>query len=229
MANRLSSIAAQPRALRGVLSVLWLPPLVWACAGTTELVPARGPTQGKAKTAAVATSPAGVKVVADPAAWDKEHASPLDSLAVKVKVTNERTTPITLTRSGIALVGDKETMPALSADKIDVRPVRTTLGEDPADPEPSLGLMESTTPGLVSHADNEPNGGTVTVQAAKREAERFSLPEGAIPPGHFVEGYVFFERMPEANQRLDLELAIKASADGPVVTTVALPFRVRED
>jgi hypothetical protein len=170
-----------------------------------------------------------VKVVADPAAWDDEHAAPLDSLAVKVKVSNERTTPIVLTRSGIALVGDKETLPALPASKIDVRPVRTTLGEDPADPEPGLGLLESTTPGLVSNADNQANGGMATVQAAKREAEKASLPEGAIPPGHYVEGYVFFERMPEASQRLDLELAIKASADGPVLTTVALPFRVKED
>lgn len=160
-----------------------------------------------------------MQVVADTSAWEGSGALTRTTTPVALAIVNASGQTLYSARSDISLVAAERVMPALTADLIAVKPLRTTTGMPPT--QPDLGSED-----LFMYPYDADAVTAEPAEELRDEVRAAALAEGPVPPGQRVAGFVYFDRLPQEVARVDLEVALRARPDGPRVAVVRLPFRV---
>lgn len=208
------------------------------CSGATELEPARSANELGDDTAYVETN--AVTIVADGDGWSgddgvQEHVTP-----VAITIQNGGDRPVRLRYSNVSLVGaDGTTYRALppfdiegSVDEQVDRLVPRFQHERFA-VAPHLGNvyqgLEVEPP--LAYADEEYHDHLydtwrVEIPLPTKYMREVALPEGSVGPGGELSGFVYFERVPESAEHVELQIDLVNAASGESLGTASIPFEV---
>ncbi len=189
--------------------------LVLGCV-RSELRPADDARQFPPGGPAVVDQRAGVRVIANPEGWEGSVTVEEKLLPVELVIDNLSPQAVYFSHGDVMLVGTRHSVKPLAPEKIQrIRPQRTSVGLPP------------------DHIDYE--GGDVTLLASvsraneeetrpAKEARAAAIPDATIGPGERLRGFVYFDELPPAGERLELRVPVRGP-EGALVT-LSLPFRV---
>ena len=177
-----------------------------------HLVPASSAGgSARADDASVVAREGGVAVTATLHAWPGAPVVENHVDAIRVDIENRSKKDLYVAREDITLVGSN-VLTAIPPGSVDVRELTTTTG-------------------VLDSADRDTGTAAETFRdeqssAVEAEVQDYALHEGALPAGHRIAGFVYFERQPQKVGGVDLRVVFRQSKDGPIAMTVVLPFRI---
>jgi hypothetical protein len=153
----------------------------------------------------------GVRVAASAQAWpgSRRVAKKLTPMSVEISNQSERLLHGAFTDIRL-IVGEKQ-LSAQAPDAIDIEPQATTVGKTGADVDSRSGVYEFDTP---SPAKEE----------LSHQLRALSLPEGPIPQGQSVQGFVYFGPLPSDVELATLRVLLRDAPGGQVHAALDLPF-----
>ncbi len=111
----------------------------------------------------------------------------------------------------IRLVTDGEALVAREPVSIEIEPQATTVGKTSADVDSMTGVYE--------FSPRDP-----FKTALARQIQSLSLPQGPIASGERVQGFIYFDSLPEHARTATLEVAVRRDPAGPVEALLSIPF-----
>jgi hypothetical protein len=224
----------------GVAAVCGLGQLIAGCAWR-HLVPADSARRVDGRPDAALAEASGVRVSADPGAWDGSMTVAQELTPVRLSIRNDSGRPISVPRLEIMLAGSTRKLPALAPGKISARTVtaesssKGAMTAGPAANQPEEIAMNRPGPVDRPQADNFQGAGHGELArnapspkevAVQEELQRAALPEGAVQSGQELAGFVYFARLPKDFDRADLRIVIRDGSGKPF-TTLSIPFTVK--
>jgi len=213
------------------------------CVHETQLVPAAGANEVGYN--AALTKVDGVQIRANGEAWPGIRDVRNDVTPVHLTIYNNSKKPIRLRYDQLWLVDqDGVRYAALPPFRIRGSVVANAYGEM----QPSFSYVgfdvapayEGVYPDLtVTNFDFDepsedeydtlyyPYWGTVEADLPTPLMLRMALPEGVIKPGGRLDGYVYFQHVPENAGRVDLDMRLVNAANKAPIATATIPFATR--
>ncbi|HLV65900.1 MAG TPA: hypothetical protein VKY73_08805 [Polyangiaceae bacterium] len=186
----------------------------------------------------------GIQVSAEPGAWKGAYAVPLELTPILITLTNGSSHPIRVRHEDFVLAGHEHTLRAQSPETIEPREVRASLGLEPGSPinPPPLPASSPRSAGETPNPGEAPPPPSAapgpgfrepslhpaysTREAIRTEVREAALPEGVLPAGHQVRGFVYFDRLPSDARSVELQIAVRQREQGAPLTVLRVPFRV---
>ncbi len=182
-----------------------------AC-GSAQLAPAsNAEVVPGAKDVAVARSSDGVTLAAKADAWPGSPRVPQELTPIQIQIENRSPASIRAMLADIRLVTDGEALVAREPVSIEIEPQATTVGKTSADVDSMTGVYE--------FSPRDP-----FKTALARQIQSLSLPQGPIASGERVQGFIYFDSLPEHARTATLEVAVRRDPAGPVEALLSIPF-----
>lgn len=215
------------------------------CATNFEPAPLANAAPAVAEDAAMATL-AGVTVTTlMPGEWPGAVDIDEELTPIKVRIQNNSAQPMAVTYNQFALRGaDGHIYRALPPFAMNgAAPVAVTV----RDPMPIAGpafvysgfevapFYHPLYPGLATYNGPFPvNAGYyglydtyfANVELPTAEMRRMALPEGVLAPGGYVEGWVYFEEVPNEADRVSFNYALRQAGAAMPMATLSIPYMV---
>jgi hypothetical protein len=200
--------------------------LIAGCAGAGQnLKPAQAANEVAGMDSAAKATDNRVEVIAQTKEWPGSARITEEVEAVRVRITNNSTEPVQIRYGNIRLVAnDGDTYSAIPPLEVqgDVTARQTRVVETPLFVHSRYMVAPyylNTYPGLVLYdgpfAYDAGYYGLydqywTTANLPTAEMIGWALPEGVLSPGGFVDGYVYFERVPSEKEQVRLEAVLTA-------------------
>lgn len=182
-----------------------------AC-GSSRLAPAsNADVAAGAGDIALARSRDGVTLAARAEAWPGSPRVEQELTPIQIQLDNRSAAPIRAALSDIRLVTDGGALVAREPASIDIEPQATTVGKTAADVDSMTGIYE--------FSPRDP-----FKAALVRQIQSLSLPEGPIASGERVQGFVYFDPLPEDVRSATLEVTVRHDPAGPAHAVLSIPF-----
>jgi hypothetical protein len=182
-----------------------------AC-GSTQLVPAsNAEVVSGTRDVALARSTDGVTLAAKADAWPGSPRVEQELTPIQIQIDNRSASPVRAMLADIRLVADGEALVAREPRSIEIEPQATTVGKTSADVDSMTGVYE--------FSPRDP-----FETALARQIQSLSLPVGPIASGERVQGFIYFDSLPERARTATLEVAVRRDPAGPVEAVLSIPF-----
>ena len=168
-----------------------------------------------------------IEISADVGGERPVAALPRNLTPVKVRITNTTDRGIHLSLDEVGLAGLDGTAAAIRVEGIHLwRPV-PTMGALPGAPPALPHLVPIRTLRDLKIGSPEYFTALRGKHPQKRALEKSALRDGYVEPGETVEGYVFFDHVPDDDAgRVRLRLRIRSGAHSGTLTDAEIPFAV---
>lgn len=220
------------------LAVLALP----GCQPGTELEPMAEAPEATVTDDVAVTEMAGITMKVDGGAW--QGAAEVEDLVtpVWIEITNAGDAPLYVSYSSFSLVGaveEYDALPAFEYEWIDGAPVLITGYEPVAEPayplvdyyvapyfSPAYPVVEPWGGVLVYDEDYYGRFATVwrDMPLPTAEMQRSALPEGVLPAGATVSGFLYLEDLAEGEEKVNFMAQLENADTNELMGTIRIPM-----
>lgn len=153
----------------------------------------------------------GVSVAASAQVWPGSARVAKQLTPILMEILNQSEQPLHGAFADIHLIVGAKRLSARAPSNLGVEPQATTVGKTAADFDSKAGTYEFDTPSPAE-------------QALSQQLRALSLPEGPIPRGQSVHGFVYFGPLPPDVEVATLRVLLRDAPGGQVRAAVDLPF-----